>query len=69
MTVFIDWPASPSDKVQVGIMDGTPSFAPAPPVGTVANGNCAPTNFVSANGRLGLVTVADSDGRPLRTGR
>ena len=45
MTVFIDWPASPSDKVQVGIMDGTPSFAPAPPVGTIANGNCAPTNF------------------------
>ena len=55
MTVFIDWPGTTATeeekeaiavtKAQVGIMQGTPDFAPPPPVGTVLNGTCGATNF------------------------
>jgi hypothetical protein len=56
MTVFINWPSTAATeeereegaavtKVQVGIMQGTPDFAPPPPVGTILNGTCGATNF------------------------
>ena len=44
VTVFAEWVPG-SDTLAVGIRDGPPPRAPAPPVGTVGNGTCGATNF------------------------